>query len=233
MFIAGPTWGQGNPPGTSAGDPIEGQIALGYLATSGNTESTSANATFGLLYHRTRWVHEFDAAAAAATTEDVTTAEAYSLKYESRRPFGEEEASYFFTSVDWREDRFSAFEREVSEAVGYGRRFVERGPHVLNAEVGVGARQAYLVDGTEQDEGIVRSALDYTLSMSDTTSFAQDLVIESGGSNTSVESISALRARVIGNIGLVVSYRVKTNSAVPINTESTDRYMSLALEYAF
>ena len=75
--------------------------------------------------------------------------------------------------------------------------------------------------------------MDYTLVFSEMTGFTQDLVIESGSSNTSVESISALRARLFGAVALVFSYRVKHNSDVPVGTEDTDTFTAVSLEYAF
>ena len=221
--------GSANPPQKG----VSGQVALGYLATSGNTDSKNANASFGLLYALDFWKHEFDLSAVSATSNSVKTAEAYSAKYEGRRAFGEDQKAYIFTALDWKEDRFSAYDRQVSETAGYGRRLIERGPHVLNAEIGAGSRQATLRDGTDQNDGIVRGAVDYALTFSEMTGFTQDLTVESGSSNTSFESVSALKARLVGNIGLVLSYRIKHNSDVPPGVEATDRFTSISLEYSF
>jgi putative salt-induced outer membrane protein len=220
------------PPAAPA-DPLEGAVALGYLATSGNTESTNANAAFALLYQRNLWAHEFDARAVAASTVDVTTAEAYAARYEGRRALGDDGRAYLFASLNWQRDRFSAYDQQVSETVGYGRTLLMQGRQTLTGELGFGARQSTLIDLTEEDEAIVRGALDYELELSDTTGFKQAFVVESGSSNTSFESISALRARLIGDIGLVLSYRVKSNSEVPVGVVGTDRFTSIALEYAF
>jgi putative salt-induced outer membrane protein YdiY len=65
------------------------------------------------------------------------------------------------------------------------------------------------------------------------TGFSHDLIVESGSSNTSIESIAALRARLVGNLALVFSYRIKRNSDVPADIEDTDTFTSVALEYAF
>lgn len=222
---------QGGAPAPQKG--ISGQVALGYLATSGNTDSTNANASFALTYALDVWKHQFDVSAVSATNDSVKTAEAYSAKYEGRRPFGEDQKAYLFTALDWKEDRFSAYDRQVSETAGYGRRLIERGPHVLNAEIGAGARQATLRDGTDQNDGIVRGAVDYVLTFSETATFKQDFVVESGASNTSTEAISALKARLVGQVGLVLSYRVKHNSDVPPGVEATDRFTSISLEYSF
>jgi putative salt-induced outer membrane protein len=217
----------------AAADPLTGEVALGYLSTKGNTDSTNANATFALKYTLEHWAHNVDLLAIGATTDNVTTAEAYSAKYKAKRAFGADGKSYLFAALDWSHDRFSAYDEQISESVGYGRVLIDRGRSVLNGELGAGARQSTLIDQTKEDEGILRAALDYELKLTDMTGFKQSLVIESGSSNTTTEAISALRARLVGNVGLVLSYRIKSNTDVPVGIEKTDRFTSIALSYAF
>jgi putative salt-induced outer membrane protein len=212
-------------------DPIEGKASLGYLATSGNTESTNANAAFNLIWNKALWSHEFNLSAVAADTSGVTTAEAYTAGYTARRDLSEQ--GYLFTALDWQHDRFSGYDEQVSETAGYGRRLIATDRHELNAEVGIGARQATLRDGFKDDDAIVRGAIDYAWSISDTSEFTQDLVIESGSSNTSVQTRTELRARIVGNVAVVLSYRIKNNSDVVPGTEKTDRFTAISLEYAF
>lgn len=210
---------------------ISGRAALGYLATSGNTDSTNANASFELLYERLVWSHEFALSAISASRDDVTTAESYTGAYAARRSFGER--SYLFTALDWRSDRFSAFDHQASETVGYGRRLVDTERHALSVEGGLGARQAERQTGVQEDDQIARFKLDYTLTVNGTTEFSQDLVAESGDANTSIESVSALRARLFGDIALVISHRIRRNSDVDPGIEKTDQFSSISLEYAF
>lgn len=73
----------------------------------------------------------------------------------------------------------------------------------------------------------------YEWKLSDTATFTQDLLVESGAENTYLESKTALSASLVGNLALVVSYTIKSNSDVPLGTEKTDTFTALALEYAF
>jgi putative salt-induced outer membrane protein len=210
---------------------MSGKAALGYLATSGNTESRSVNAALNIVLARAIWTHEFDATAIASTSEEVTTAEAYTAGYEARRDFNER--SYLFTALDWASDRFSSYDSRISGSIGYGRRLVDTERHMLNTEIGAGARRLELVDGTSEHDAILRTTLDYAWIVNENTRFDQDVTIESGSSNTSAVSVSELRARLFGDVSLVLSYRVKRNSDVLPGTEKTDRFSSIALEYAF
>ena len=219
-------------PAVPPADPFIGNVSLGYLATSGNTESRNANASMEATWDLDGpWKHDWAALAINARTDGVTTAESYSAGYKAQRDFSE--TSYLFFSADWRQDRFSGYDRQVSETVGYGRRLLDTERHMLALEGGAGAKQSDLITGEELDEAIVRGALDYLLTLSDNSEFSQKLVIEQGDDNRYTESTSALKARIVGNIAFVFAYVIKSNSDVPVGIENTDRFTSLSLEYAF
>jgi len=216
--------------------PWSGALSLGYLATSGNTETTSYSTRFGVGYGGDKWSHSFDASANGASANDAdesetTTAEFYQAGWKSEYNFTEHD--FIFGTVDWRKDRFSGVDQQLSEAISYGRRILDTPKHVLSAGLGVGYRQADLADGTSESGVIARGSIDYHWIFSETAGFDQNFVVESGSDNTYTESISAVRARLLGEFALVVSYTIKKNSDVPIGSEKTDRLTAIALEYAF
>ena len=85
----------------------------------------------------------------------------------------------------------------------------------------------------ELDEAIIRGGLDYLFSIAENSEFSQKLLIEQGDDNRYTESTSALKTRIVGNLALVVSFVIKSNSDVPVGIEKTDRFTALSLEYAF
>lgn len=211
--------------------PWSGKATMGYLATSGNTENSNLNSGIEVGYKAGSWQHLLDAKAINATENEVTTAEAYELGWKSELNLSEH--NYLFGRLNWRKDRFSGYDTQFSQTLGYGRRLIDKDKHKLNAEVGAGARQSDLVDGTTESETIVRGGLDYTWTLSDTAEFRQDFTVESGSENTYLESVTALSARLVGSLALVASYTVKNNSDVPLGTEKTDTFTALSLEYLF
>jgi len=122
---------------------------------------------------------------------------------------------------------------QLSESIGYGRRIIDVDAHKLNAEIGLGARQSDLSDGTKEDELILRGGLNYKWIISESAEFNQEFVVESGDKNTYLESITALKADLVGSLALVASYTIKNNSDVPIGTQKTDTYSALSIEYTF
>jgi putative salt-induced outer membrane protein YdiY len=94
-----------------------------------------------------------------------------------------------------------------------------------------GASQSDLITGEELTRRSSRGD-DYLFTISETSGSARSL-IEQGEDNRHTQSTSSLKTRVVGNIALVFSYVIKSNSDVPVGIEKTDRFTSLALEYAF
>jgi putative salt-induced outer membrane protein len=219
-------------PAAAPPDPFVGSAALGYLSTSGNTESTSGNASLKVTWDLDGpWQHNWTALAINARTAGVTTAEAYSAGYKAQRDISA--TSYLYASGEWRQDRFSGYDKQVSETLGYGRRLIDTERHTLALEGGAGAKQSDLIDGTELDEAIVRGGFDYLLRITENSEFNQKILIEQGDDNRYSESTSALKARIVGDLAIVVSYVVKNNSDVPVGIEKTDRFTAISLEYGF
>src|SRR5688572_13783022 len=99
-------------PAAPPADPFLGTASLGYLATSGNTESTNGNASFEATWDLDGpWKHDWTALAISARTDDVTTAESYSAGYKAQRDFSA--TSYLLFSGDWRQDRFSGYDQQI------------------------------------------------------------------------------------------------------------------------
>jgi putative salt-induced outer membrane protein len=213
-------------------DPLVGAAALGYLATSGNTDSTNANASLKLDWTPDGlWSHQWTALAIHASTSGTTTAEAYAAGYKARRKINDK--SYLFGAADWREDQFSAYDRQLTEAIGYGRKLIDNPRQTLAVEGGIGSKQSTLIDGTDQNEGVVRGALDYIVRINDTSTFTQKVLLEAGQDNRYTESVSALHVKMVKNIALVLSYTLKNNSDVPPGIEGTDTFTAISVEYAF
>lgn len=211
--------------------PWTGKATLGYLATSGNTKNSTLNTGFEVIYTAEKWVHQFGAAAINAAENNVTTAEAFDVGWKSERKLTDHD--FLFGRLAWRKDRFGGYETQFSQTVGYGRRLINSDKHKLNAEIGAGARQSTAQDGTDLSETIARGGLDYKWQFSETANFSQTVTVESGSDNTYLESVSAISAKLLGDLALVANYTIKNNSDVPVGIKKTDTYTAVSLEYTF
>ena len=213
------------------GDDFSGKASFGYLGTSGNSDTVSVNAGTKLDWELGRWTHHLEATALGAQDNNETTAEAYALALKS--DWALTDVSYLFGRVRWDKDKFSGYDTQTTETVGYGRKLIDDEITTWSAEVGAGARQSELRDGSSENETIIRGATDYRRQITETSSFNAALSVESGSDNTVTEGILALKARLVGDLALVASYRVRQNSDVPVGSEKTDTFTAISLEYAF
>ena len=212
-------------------DPFFGAISFGYLATTGNTETTSFDTQAAATYRTELWEHEASGQAFRSSENKVTNAEYYTALWRSRRDLTERD--FLFGRLNWRKDRFGAFDTQFSQTVGYGRRIFTGPVHTLNVEAGAGARQSEDQAGMTVNETIFLGALDYLWQFSETSSFSQIFTIEAGSENTFFESKSSVSAQLIGALALVASYTIRSNSDVPVATEKTDTQTGISLEYRF
>ena len=211
--------------------PLSGKVTLGYLATSGNTETSSLNAGFESAYVAGRWEHAMKASAINATEQSQTTAEAYEWNFTSSWDMTEKDL--LFGRLNWRKDRFGGFNTQFSQTVGYARRVLDTDKHRLRLELGAGARQSEDQAGVKEDETILTGGLNYRYTISDTAEFRQTISVETGDVNTFTESVTAVSAQLIGRLALTASFTYRNNSDVPVGTENTDTRSALSLEYAF
>jgi putative salt-induced outer membrane protein len=230
ILSSGTAYSQGESPAEEEG-PWAGSASLGFLSTSGNTDTTSYNTAFEVSYTKDSWKHTLDGAANGADDSGSTTAEAYQAGWKSDYNFSE--TSYVFGQVNWRKDRFSGVDQQTSGAAGYGRRLIDTPVHLLSAEIGAGYRMLDFADDKSGDSAIVTLGMDYKWTFSETSSFAQGISVESGSDNTFIESVSAVRARLLGDFAIVLSYTVRHNTDVPVGSEKTDKLTAVSLEYAF
>ena len=211
--------------------PWSGTASVGYLSTSGNTETTSYNTKVGVVYTVNDWEHGLNLSGNGAEDTGETTAEAYQAGWRSAYQFAEH--NFIFGTVDWRKDRFAGVVEQMSYALNYGRRVINTPNHILGLGLGAGYRDSDRADGTSEGNAIARGSLDYNWIFSETSGFDQNIIVESGSDNTFIESVSAVRANLLGELALVVSYTIRHNTDVPVGTEETDTISAISLEYAF
>ncbi|MEL6869250.1 MAG: DUF481 domain-containing protein [Pseudomonadota bacterium] len=217
--------------GSAFAEGFTGKVSFGYLGTSGNSEAVSVNAATGLQWEYDRWTHNLDLAGLGSQDAVDTIAEAYTAAWKSQ--WAIDDMSYVFGTIRGEKDKFGGFDQQITQAAGYGRKLIDNELALWTAEAGVGARQSDLRDGTSESETIFRGATDYTRFLSETSEFHAGLAVESGSENTMLQSIVAIKARVLGDMALVASYRVRHNTDVPAGSEETDTFTAISLEYAF
>jgi len=208
-----------------------GSVGAGYVAVRGNTETTTANFKGEVMYDRDRWHHSALATALGASQDGETSAEAYKGLVKTK--YDMTETIYVFGLAEYNKDRFSSYDHQIFEVGGIGWRVFQTATQELNLEAGLGATQSELQDGTSNNEVVVRLGADYHWHISEHAVFSERLASTMGSENTYIESLTELKAGIIGNLALVLGYLVKHNTDVLPGTDKTDTQTSISLEYKF
>ena len=210
---------------------VKGEVALGVLTTSGNSETQSVNGKFALDHDAKPWHQHFEATAINNSDDEGTTAERYAAGYKVDYDFTTN--NYAFFSADYSKDLFGGVREKTTEAVGYGRRVLNNEQHKLDAEIGAGARQQEDQAGVRSNDLIGRFFANYRWQITETNKFAQTVKVEGGEDNVSTEAVSELSLSIIGNLFAKISFTVRNNSEVPAGTERTDTATAVNLSYTF
>ncbi|MGB5276739.1 MAG: DUF481 domain-containing protein [Gammaproteobacteria bacterium] len=205
---------------------------LGYVSTSGNTNTDSLTFKFDTAYEIEKWKHEAHFETLQAGTDDVTTADRKLFTAQSNYKFRPRD--YFFGNFSYEDDRFTGFEYQAVFSLGYGRKILLTEKHELDAEIGPGYRNSK-VEGapSSEDEALLRLAGKYKWKISDYSDFSQDLLGNFGEDQTEWRSVTALRTSIYQNLALRLAYNVRYLDKVPVGNERYDRTTTVTLDYTF
>jgi putative salt-induced outer membrane protein len=215
----------------AAASPWSGEVEFGLIRTTGNSSSNSVNGKAQVQYERARWIHSASLAALNSTSNGVTTARSYTFNGKSK--FSLQQREYVFANLLYQADHLSGYRSQVSETLGYGRRVIDRPRLFLDLEAGGGARQSQPKTGPNVNEFIARGLGNLEWKIGTNSVFSQNLTIESGRNNTQTQSVTALKAKVEGNLAMKLSYTVKHNTFVPAGNVNTETIASAALVMDF
>ena len=217
----------------------EGELELGLLVTTGNTEETNLNGGFNLTRDWQTWRTQYEADALYSRSEDITTAERY--RGAAQADYKLDERQFLFLRGSYEDDRFSGYDFQSSATTGYGNRVWEQNENsFLELSAGLGYRYDRLEepdsDGNNaDDEAIARLAARLDYELTPTSLFRQELGTEVGLEENNVVTISetSIQADFLTAFALKAAYRMKHNSDAPAGSESLDTETSFTLLYAF
>jgi len=212
-------------------DRWAGEAELGFVQTSGNTETTSLNGKLGVEYNRMRWLYGLNLETLFSKDSGETTAERYVGTIRSN--YRITERGYVFGKARYEDDRFAGWDYRISEVVGYGREVIKRDDLSLLLEGGPGMRHTKTTEGDREDEFIVLLAGRFAWKFSPNASLGEDLAVEIGEENTQTNSETWLKTTILGDFALKVALNVRNNSDPPPGAESTDSLFSVNLAYSF
>lgn len=208
-----------------------GDAELGFISTSGNTDTETLNAKVKVINEREKWKHTITAEATKASDSGVVTAQRNFMSGKTDYKFTKR--SYIFGLLQYEDDRFSGYYYQASFVIGYGNKIIDTDTLLLDVEIGAGTKQSKLETGETTDEGILYTGMEVDWKLSKSASFNEKLSVENGEQATTTKSISALKAKINSKLASKITYTVKHVSDVPVGIEQTDKEMAVTLVYNF
>jgi putative salt-induced outer membrane protein YdiY len=220
------------PPPEAPQKPWNAEVGVGILLTSGNTENKNLNGTANLGYEVKQWRETARLEVTRNRSDGVDTAERYFAQSKTDYKFDPD--NYAFLLLNYEDDRFSGYDYQATESIGYGRS-VLKGPSVkLDLETGVGSRQSKPIDTDEtQSEGFIHLAGIFDWTISEQATFREELSSDIGEDLTVTSSLTALTTQIVGNLAAKLAVRVRNISEVPPGIEKTDTETTVNLVYKF
>jgi putative salt-induced outer membrane protein len=209
----------------------KGEGELGFLRTSGNTDTQSLTAKLGLGKDVGQWRHAGKIEATNTDDHGTTTAERYFAAGKSDYKFSDR--AYAYGTIDYEADRFSGYESRINESLGLGYRLINQQNLVIDVEAGPGARQSKLKNGDSESEATLRLGGNLAWKISDTAALTEELSSTIGEENTTTRSLTALTAKISDAFAMKLSYLYKNNSDAPEGFKKTDTETGATLVYSF
>ena len=209
----------------------KGEAELGYLRTSGNTDTESLHVSGKVVNERDKWRHTGTVESIVKDENGVNTANKFYVTGKS--DYSINKRSYLFVFLTYENDHFSGYDYQAGASFGYGYHLIKTETQKLDLEAGVGARKSRTDAGDTTTEGIVRGAGNYEWKISKTATFLQTLAVESGKDSTVTRSTTALKTQVAGNLSAKFALNVKHASQVPAGFKNTDTETIVTLVYNF
>ncbi|MDR2876709.1 MAG: DUF481 domain-containing protein [Chromatiales bacterium] len=215
-----------------AGKPLSAEVGLGIVKTTGNSDTSSVNASGEVVYQVSQWRHSGRLEGFRASADGQKTAERYLGTGKS--DYHLDDRNYLFGLLTYEQDHFSGFDYQTGAVTGYGRDVLRGAALNANIEAGVGVRYFEESDiGKKDSEGTLRFAGALSWNISDTAVFAEELNTTIGETMTVSKSITSLSTQVVGNLAAKTSLQVRHISDVPPDVKKTDTTMTVNLVYKY
>ncbi|WP_158971060.1 YdiY family protein [Paraglaciecola sp. L3A3] len=209
---------------------------FGFIATSGNTETTSMKGKLSAHQELEMWSNDykFESLYKKDEVNDVsqTTAQKYFLSAQGNYKLTNPDHRVFgFASYE--DDRFSSFDYQSTIAGGWSQKLWQDDSSKFDYSIGPGYSFAKRQDGTSENGVIVRGVVNYELKLSKTANFKQLISTEVGSDNTKSKSESSISAKISDGFSLKVSLVLDHNSDVADTKKNLDTQTAVTLVYTF
>ncbi len=223
-----------------------GKGQAGYTSSQGNSVAKSANAALDMSYTEDVWKHVAHLGGLYGQSAGVTSAERWDAAWQTN--YAISKPAYVFGALRYQHDLFSGFIYQESLDTGLGYKVIDSAATQLDLQVGAGykrLRPEQLVrdpTGTvviarlfsaPQSDAIGTVGVNFSHTLTSTTTLTDKLLVESGSTNTFVSNDLALAVKISAKLALSLGYNLQDNSNPPPGAKRLDSLETVNLVYAF
>lgn len=212
-------------------DGWSGSGEAGAFLTSGNTSTRGVAVGVTLTKETLKWKHGLRGFVDYQRQDGITTRERFFAGYEGN--YNISPNLYALLTLAYERDVFSGFNRRFAESLGLGYRVINSDSFKLAVEAGPALRQTRFTDGVTSNTFAVRGAGNLRWVISPTTEFTENATVFYDSFNTSFQSITALTAKLGGDLSARASFQFNSESNPPFGRDNTDTTSRVTLVYAF
>ena len=208
-----------------------GKVELGGYLTTGNSKTAGGTIVADAVREGLNWRHKFHVQTDYQSARGVTTREHYLASYEPNYKINDR--AYIYGAAQYESDRFLGYGSRYTVSAGVGYSVFKAPPIQLNLELGPAYRQTQFTDNTDQSSIAGRGSLDLRWRILDGFSLEQQASAYVQRYNSTLNSMTALKAKLIGPLSAQLSYNVQYESEPPAGSVTTDTTSRASLVYSF
>jgi putative salt-induced outer membrane protein len=208
-----------------------GKVEAGGFISTGNSNITGLTGSGDLTREGLRWRHRLLGQADFQRTDGVTSRERYTFGYQPN--YKVSDRAYIYGNLGYESDRFLGYVSRYAVSVGAGYGVFRRSGLTLDLEAGPAFRQTDFTDDFMQSSLAARGSMNLNWTLIGGLRLSQEASAYLEHYNSTVRSVSALEAKLLGPLSAKFSYTVQYESEPRDERLSTDTLSRLSLVYSF
>jgi len=214
---------------------------LGAITTSGNTAGTSITGKIDAQQELEDWSNRYtfagyfkedDVTQGDGRRERERAAERYAVSARSALKLVKE-GSKLFVYGSHVDDKFGAYTRFTTLAVGHSSQWYKSDSKAIDVEIGPGYFNGQRALGDGEKGVTIHGAAALRWQLSDSAQFAQTVSMEHSASNVHSMAETSLSTKINDTMQMKAAFSARSDSNVPVDKKNTDTQTSVTLVYSF
>ena len=214
---------------------LKQHVELGYLGTSGNSDSKTLNALYSNEY---RWSDRIDTHFRTDAYYGESDGEKSDERYRAHAigNYRIDPRWYAYAEAGALRNPFEGYNQQYNGGLGVGYVFFKDAVQLFKGKGGYQYRHSNFTDGTRDDLHYAKMRLNYDYHFSDTNTFESELnLIDNLERGSDYESVlrMGLKLLIVDRLSFRVGFEIKYDNEPPVDKKKTDTTTTAGIVYDF